>query len=67
MKVITRYELEAMTNADLYGLLRESLNTLAKSNPNCHQRTNALASIENIQRELAERALHPLEHFSDNL
>ncbi len=59
MKVITRFELETMTNADLYGLLRDSFNTLAQSNPNSHQRTNALASIENIQREIAQRDLTP--------
>lgn len=57
MKLITRFELASKTQDELYGLLRESFNNLAKSNPDTHQRRNALASIENIQREISQRDL----------
>ncbi len=59
MTLITRFELTAKTQNELYGLLRESFNNLAKSNPDTYQRRNALASIENIQREISQRALEP--------
>ena len=59
MKLLTRFELAARNKTELHGLLRNSFNELAKSNPNTHQRTNALASIENIQREIGSRVLRP--------
>lgn len=59
MKLLTRFELAAKNKTELYVLLRQSFNELAKSNPNTHQRRNALASIENIQREIGSRALRP--------
>lgn len=52
MKLVTRFELAAKTENELRGLLREAFNELAKSDFDTHQRRNALASIENIQREL---------------
>lgn len=52
MKLITRFELAARNENELYGLLRDAFNELAKSAPGSHQRRNALASIENIQREI---------------
>lgn len=55
MKPLTRYELAAKNKNELHALLRQSFNELAKSNPNTHQRRNALASIENIQREIGWR------------
>lgn len=57
MKLITKFELAAKSKTELHGLLREMFNELAKSNPNTHQRRNALASIENIQREIGSRVL----------
>ncbi len=57
MKLITRFELAAKTETELYALLREVFNELAKSDPDTHQRRNALASIENIQREIGSRAI----------
>jgi len=48
MKLLTRFELAVKNKNELHGLLRHSFNELAKSNPYTHQRTNALASIENI-------------------
>lgn len=55
MKLLTRFELAAKNKNELHILLRESFNELAKSNPKTHERRNALASIENIQRELGSR------------
>lgn len=55
MKLLTRFELAAKNKTELHGLLRHSFNELAKSNPNTYQRTNALVSIENIQREIGSR------------
>jgi len=59
MKLITRFELAAKNESELHGFLRNAFNELAKSNPNTHQRRNALASIENIQREITSRASCP--------
>jgi hypothetical protein len=58
MKLITKFELAAKNKTELHGLLREMFNELAKSNPNTHQRRNALASIENIQVELTMRTIY---------
>ena len=59
MRLITRFGLAAKNEIELHGLLRNAFNELAKSNPDTHQRRNALASIENIQNELASRAPDP--------
>ncbi|MBL3619050.1 MAG: hypothetical protein JMN26_15130 [gamma proteobacterium endosymbiont of Lamellibrachia anaximandri] len=59
MKLITRFELAAKSKAELHALLREVFNELAKSNADTHQRRNALASIDNIQREIYSRDLCP--------
>ncbi len=56
MRLITRFELAAKSKTELYTLLREVFNELARSEPDNHQRRNALASIENIQAELCARA-----------
>ncbi len=59
MKLLTRFELAAKNKTELDFLLRESFNELAKSNTSTHQRRNALASIENIQREISSRVYCP--------
>lgn len=59
MKLITRFELAAKNESELFALLRETFNELAKSEANTYQRRNALASIENIQNELVSRAPCP--------
>ena len=59
MKLITRFEMAAKNESELFSLLREAFNELAGSEPDTHQRRNALASIENIQNELASRAPCP--------
>lgn len=56
MKLVTRFELAKLNKNELHALLRYAFNELAKSNPETHQRRNALASIENIRNELASRA-----------
>lgn len=56
MKLVTKFELAAKSENELRGLLREVFNELVRSEPDSHQRRNALASIENIQGELASRA-----------
>jgi hypothetical protein len=60
MKLITRYELTTNTEAELYTLLREVFNVLARSEVNSHERRNALASIENIHREFSSRVIFSL-------
>ena len=53
MYLITRFELATKNERELYAILREAFNELAKSDMQTHQRRNALASIENIQREIS--------------
>ena len=59
MKLVTRFELAAKNENELHALLREAFNALAGSEPDSHQRRNALASIENIRNELGSRTLCP--------
>lgn len=59
MYLTTRFELAAKNERELYAILREAFNELAKSDIDTHQRRNALASIENIQNELASRRCRP--------
>jgi thymidylate kinase len=59
MKLITRFELAAKNENELHGLLRIVFNELAKSEPQTLERVNALASLENIENELASRAPCP--------
>ena len=56
MRPITRFEIAAKNESELYSLLREAFNELARSERYTMERTNALASIENIQREVISRA-----------
>lgn len=59
MKLVTRFELAAKNENELHAYLREAFNELARSEPVTHQRRNALASIGNIQNDLASRAACP--------
>ena len=59
MKLITKFELAARHENELHALLREAFNELARSEPDTYSRRNALASIENIQGELALRTPCP--------
>lgn len=55
MKLITRHELASKSIHDLRGLYRNAFNALAQSVPESADRQNALASLENISRELNQR------------
>lgn len=57
MKLVTRFEMAAKNETELGAILREAFDELARSKPHSHQRRNALASIENIQRERGSRGL----------
>jgi len=58
MKLITRYELASKSIHDLRGLYRTVFNALVQSVPESAQRRNALASLENISREISQRYAH---------
>lgn len=55
MKLITRFELAAKETQELHPLYRDVFNAVARTNPGSQERRNALASLENISRELATR------------
>jgi hypothetical protein len=55
MKLITQFELKSKTKAELRGLYSHAFNEAVKADSGSHKRRNALASIENISRELATR------------
>lgn len=55
MRLITQFEISAKPAQELQGLLRYAFNELAKSSNESYQRRNALASIDNIQREIGLR------------
>ncbi len=59
MKLITRFEIAARNKNELHAILRNAFNELAQSEPNSMERRNALASIENIQREIGSEILSP--------
>ena len=53
--LIINHELARFNLHELKGLYRKVFNDLAKSQPGTPERRNALASLENIQRELNRR------------
>ena len=55
MRLITRFELATRTTSELHLLHRDIFNRLARTGENTAERRNALASLENIQQELAHR------------
>lgn len=55
MKLMTRFELASRDTKDLHALFRKVSDELAASTAHSASRRNALASLENIRRELAER------------
>lgn len=55
MKLITRHELASKSINELRGLYRTVFNALVQSVFESAQRRNALASLENISRELNQR------------
>lgn len=55
MKLITRFEAAKHTTAELHGLYRDAFNALAAAPRGSSDRRNAMASLTNIERELASR------------
>ena len=55
MKLITRFEAASRNTGELNGLYREAFNTIASAKRGSIERRNALASLENIEAELALR------------
>ncbi|MCR9135724.1 MAG: hypothetical protein NXI27_07010 [Alphaproteobacteria bacterium] len=55
MKLITRFEAASRSTAELHGLYREAFNAMAAAPLGSLERRNALASLDNIKRELANR------------
>ncbi|MCA9464095.1 MAG: hypothetical protein KC643_01390 [Nitrospira sp.] len=55
MKLITRYDLASKSECELRGLYHTVFNALVQSAPQSADRRNALASLENISRELNQR------------
>jgi hypothetical protein len=59
MKLITRFELVAKPLKDLHALRREVFNVLARSARGSIERRNAIASLDNLDAELASRTISP--------
>ncbi len=59
MRLITRFELATRSSNELRQLYSEIFNRLARTGAGTPARRNALASLENIQRELAHRHYRP--------
>lgn len=55
MKLISQFELAVYSIPELHGLYQNTMNALVQSNPDSCQRRNALASLENISREIAHK------------
>ena len=55
MKLITRYEAQKLSLEELHGLFREAFNAVAAAPRGSSDRRNALASLKNIEIELAYR------------
>lgn len=72
MKLTTRYDLASKTEGELRGLYRKAFNALVQSTPESAKRRNALASFENLTREIKQRqsdrwerglTFRPVSHF----
>ena len=55
MNLITRFDLASKSDDELRGLYRKIFNALVQSDPESAERRNALASIENLTREINQR------------
>jgi len=55
MKLITRYDLASKNDSELRGLYSKTFNALIQSAPESPERRNALASLENLSREINQR------------
>lgn len=59
MRLITRFELATRSSDELHQLYSEIFNALARTGTGTPARRNALATLENIQRELVHRHYRP--------
>ncbi|WP_299680574.1 hypothetical protein [uncultured Roseobacter sp.] len=57
MRLITRFDLAKLSSAELHKLQRTTFGALVRSDFGTVTRRNALASLENIERELILRML----------
>ncbi|MCT8970786.1 hypothetical protein [Microbaculum marinisediminis] len=55
MKLVSRFEAASRSTAELHGLLREAFTAFASAPRGSQDRRDALASIRNIENELAIR------------
>lgn len=56
MKLVSRFEAATRSTAELHGLLTKAFNAFATAPRGSDQRRDALASMRNIEDELATRA-----------
>lgn len=61
MRLITRFELANRSDKELSAIFRLVSEALQRTRPGSPERTNAIASLENIRREQASRLMRP--HF----
>ena len=59
MRLITKFELASKDKQALRRLHKEVFNALVKTDPRTIERVNALASLENIEVEIALREIFP--------
>jgi hypothetical protein len=59
MKLISRFEAATRSTAELYGLRKKAFIAFAFAARGSQEQRNALASMHNIERELAKRQLTP--------
>ena len=55
MRLITRFNAALCSTAELHALLREAFNAFASAPRGSIERSNSLASLHNIEAELAVR------------
>ncbi|GAB5451151.1 MAG: hypothetical protein Hals2KO_14790 [Halioglobus sp.] len=55
MKLITRHELTRLSLEELHGVYKKAFNELAINRPESITRTNAIASLQNIDAERSRR------------
>ncbi len=55
MRLITRLDAASRSTAELHALLREAFNAFAAASRGSIERSNAMASLHNIEAELAVR------------
>ena len=59
MKLVSRFEAATRSTAELYGLRKEAFIAFASAARGSQEQRDALTSMRNIERELAERRFTP--------